>query len=381
MYISTPKITVASNIATISVTYETSKENNTLWFSVDVKYLKYLSLESVDAFLVGLLFYAMARGEDIHVEGSISEKLFYCLSYYLIPALVIANPKLKKIEIYAKKLEHKPTNIANAVGTGFSGGVDSFCTIYDHLNNIRCPDHHRLTHLTFFNVGSHGDMGGNAARELFKKRCKTLSKYPIECGLDYVVVDSNISEVLQMTFAATHTMRNMAVVLLLQNLFGIYYYSSGYRMDDFRIINAHSDTSAYDILNMAMLSTESVQLYSSGSQYTRVQKTALIADFSPTWSHLNVCVTGEYNCSCCFKCMRTLLTLEILGKIDAYANVFDLKKYASKRERYIAQILVNKKQYIYKDIYNEIILRKSRFTWREKGLAILLHARSFMNNK
>jgi hypothetical protein len=322
--------------------------------------------ERGDAFLVGLLPYAMARGEDIHLDCPISEKLYYNLSNYLIPALSLANPKLLPIKVIPRELEHSSINQRNAVGTGFSGGVDSFCTFCDHFVDPQCPVNYRLTHLSFFNVGSHGDFGGEAARELFHKRLNDLKQFPIDAGLEFIVVDSNISEILQTSFPATHTFRNMAPVLLLQKLFRIYYYSSGYRMDDFRITNADSDSSAYDLLSMAMLSTESVDLYSSGCQHTRVEKTRIIADYEPTWRYLNVCASRDGNCSSCFKCMRTLLTLEILGKIRNYEGVFDLSIYRKQRSRYIAEILVNKRQYIYKDIYNEM---------RRKGIRVPIESR------
>jgi len=43
------------------------------------------------------------------------------------------------------------------------------------------------------------------ARALFNERLRVLKGYPLERGLDYVVIDSNMSDILQLNFEETHT--------------------------------------------------------------------------------------------------------------------------------------------------------------------------------
>lgn len=353
MNILTPRCTTDGTKIIVSTDYIFHSKKETLWFKIDKKYQEYLLLERADAFLVGLLLYAMANGEDIHLDCPVSEKLYYNLVNYLIPALILTNPKLRPIKIIPSKLENTSVNIGKAVGTGFSGGVDSFCTIYDHLINPACPEHYRLTHLAFFNVGSHGELGGESARNLFHKRLGILNMFPSECGLEYIVIDSNISEILQMSFITTAAIRSMAPVLLLQKLFRVYYFSSAYRMDDFQMLD--DNDGRYGILTLALLSTESLDLYSSGCQYTRVEKTAMISNYEPSWRYLNVCVCDGGNCSVCFKCMRTLLTFDVLGTIERYSNIFDLEKYKAHKASYISHILANKHNDLDKEIYQAMI--------------------------
>ena len=52
-----------------------------------------------------------------------------------------------------------------------------------------------------------------------------------------------------------------------------------------------------------------------------------------------MCVTEADNCSACDKCLRTLLTLEVLGVLERYRAVFDLDVYARHRDRFIATVL------------------------------------------
>ena len=91
--------------------------------------------------------------------------------------------------------------------------------------------------------------------------------------------------------------------------------------------------------------TESLDIIDDGNFLDRSHKTALIADYPPAKRHLNVCYghdTLDTNCSVCPKCARTLLTLELLGKLDEFSSVFDVKKYRREvRTRFIAETIVN----------------------------------------
>ena len=369
MHISAPRISREGDFIVVSADFQCGTDTNTLWFKVPSAYQDYVVSERGDAFLVGLLLYAMVRGEDIQIECPISEKLFYNLTNHLIPALSIANPKWRRVTILPCKLESESINSGNAVGTGFSGGVDSFCTIYEHFADPQCPPNYRLTHLVFLNVGSHGDYGGKASETLFKSRFEYMKAFPKECGLDFVMVDSNLSEILQMKFVATSCIRSMAPVLLLQKLFRVYLFSSTSRIDQFRMMP--NDDGDYQMLILSMLSTESLSLYSSGIQYTRVEKTAIISGYEPTWRHLNVCVKGCVNCSKCYKCTRTMLTLDILGVLDRYAGVFDLSLYRKNKISHLANVLARKgtrDQGYLDEIHDEIVSRGIQIPFQSRLL-------------
>src|SRR5690606_756799 len=115
-----------------------------------------------------------------------------------------------------------------------------------------------------------------------------------------------------------------------------YYYSSAYRFDHFKF-NAR-DTSDYDTLILKMLSTESTTFFASAAQFTRVERTEKISAFTTTYKYLDVCtdppVDSLYiNCSQCFKCMRTQLTLELIGRLEEYNKVFNLKIYYKEKKK------------------------------------------------
>ena len=86
-----PKVIHSGTSSVASVAFTTDGKTNRLWFEVEGKNRDYLVGERVDAFLVGLLYLAMKRAGDIHIHAPISERLFYNLSTFLIPAISIAN--------------------------------------------------------------------------------------------------------------------------------------------------------------------------------------------------------------------------------------------------------------------------------------------------
>ncbi|MCF8568171.1 hypothetical protein LLE49_25940 [Alicyclobacillus tolerans] len=328
-------------------------QEDILWYEVDKKYADYLVHERADGFVVGLLWYALTHGHDIEVLSPMSERLYYTLNKYLSP-LIAQVHGCKTTNIMCDQLDHEPFRNQGAVGTGLSCGIDSFSTIYDHMGDDT-PDHFKITHFTFFNVGSHGGYGGKKALNLFKQRAEVVKSCANQLGKELILLNSNLSEILQLRFQPTHTLRSISGVLVLQKLFNIYYYSSGVHAKYFELTK--KDMAYYDIFNLNMLSTESLTLFSSGAAYTRLEKTRRVAEFEPSYKYLNVCVSQGLNCGKCFKCKKTLLTLELLGKIDNYFSVFDLDAYYKEKQQYINYVIANKNSDDphLRDIYREMI--------------------------
>jgi hypothetical protein len=135
----------------ISSEIEESQGTRELWFSLPEKYEEYILYENLDAILIGVLFYAMQNKEDIILSSPISEKLYYNLTNYYLHILTLQIPYLHKIKLHASDLDNSLfSDCPQAVGMGFSGGVDAFCTFVDHFNPT-IPERFKLTHLTFHN--------------------------------------------------------------------------------------------------------------------------------------------------------------------------------------------------------------------------------------
>ncbi|SEP67567.1 hypothetical protein SAMN05216232_0544 [Virgibacillus subterraneus] len=361
-----PQIIKTNTGVRIQTAFEDERSIDTLWYEVEEEYSEYLTDETADGFLVGLLFYALKNGYDIEVVAPVSQNLYYSLNNYLLPLLAEVYG-YSNINIYCSELITEPIENKGAVGTGLSCGIDSFATIIDHLDD-KCPENYKITYYTFFNVGSHGDNGGEKARKFFRERAKITSEYAREIGKEFISVDSNISEVLHMNFKQTNTLRSLSAVLILQKLFKVYYYSSSVPLKRFRLVK--EDTGAFDIFNMSMLSTETIRFFSGCPFMTRIEKTELVANYKPSYRYLNVCYFNKYNCGKCPKCLKTLLILEVIGKIECYSNVFNLKAYYSSRHQYIATVLAKRKSVkSLQEVYEEMLVRDFTIPFSSKFMA------------
>ena len=353
MLIKKPQAENAHGELLLRARVEIQGKDSECFYSVPEEYADFVDVASANCFLVGLLYPALRHGEDIHVAGTVSARLLYNLNEYLIPLMVLCDSRLKRIKVTAEATSDRGCPESHAVGTGFSGGVDSFTTIHEHLARPT-PEGFRLTHLFFFNVGAHGIPKNEnerlAIERKFQARYEKLKPFPAEVGTPFVPVNSNIHLFHPWGHLEVATLATVSAVLFLQKGIRRYYLASAghpyvhlwhylgslRRPDDIAFLNP---------LLLPWLSTESLDLVDDGTFFDRSQKTALIADYEPATRYLNVCCnhdTLDTNCSICGKCCRTLLTLEVLGKLDAFRAVFDVDKYRREaRRRFIAETIVH----------------------------------------
>lgn len=195
-----------------------------LWFSTKNKYAKGVCKTRFDAFLVGMLFPAMKYGEDILVEGCVSGKLIFNINNYVIPLISSFSPSCKRIQVTAEQISEERFE-GEGIGTGFSGGIDSFCTIYDHYVCENNPDY-KINSLLFLNVGSHGFLDEAKVQKKFRARYQYLKQFPEEIGLDFIPVDSNLYLFHPWGHQKTHTLTSVSGILFMQKLFSRYYYAS-----------------------------------------------------------------------------------------------------------------------------------------------------------
>lgn len=334
-----------------------------LWFSLPAAHADWFAADRCDGFVVGLLLQAMERNENIVTEAPMSSRLWHSLSQFYIPMMTQAFPNLHRIEILPTALttEVKP---AGGVATGFSGGIDSFAAVVRHFAQEKSPEH-RVTHFLFHNVGSHGTGNAEADRRLFRQRYATVQPFAKEAGIPAVPVDSNLGHVFPMDYVKTYSAVNPAVLLVLQNKFRRYYYASGYKYADCRIAPV-KDIAYLDPMAVHLLSTESLDCVATGGEMSRVEKTAFVAGYEPSHRYLNVCVDSAFegrNCSVCFKCRRTMLTLELLGLDHLYRQVFDFEKFGKVRRRYLKEIILHYPHSFEQEIAEGLFAPRSR-AWR-----------------
>ncbi|NLN60196.1 MAG: hypothetical protein GX147_05735 [Deltaproteobacteria bacterium] len=360
MKIGNPRLLWENKLVLYQVSVESARGQGTLWYSLDESFGDLVS-NFCDAALAALLIPAMQQGEDIRIEGAVSEKLLHNLRRPYQRLLQRIIPTLRQVKIDAKEISTDQTIRRKGVAIGFSGGIDSYCALADHYDST-VTDGFKITHLLFNNVGSHGKGG----ERLFRERHARLVPVAESLGLPFIMINSNLDEFYQgnIGYERTHTPRNASVALLLQGGIGRYMYASAYNYRHV-FVGPASSTAYSDTIALPLLSTETLDAFSVGSEYTRVEKTLRVSEVPESYRSLDVCVnrhntSGYINCSTCRKCLRTLATLDIAGSIEPYSGVFDLEAYRRRRILYFAKLLADRSA-----LPREIVefARQRNFSW------------------
>lgn len=314
-----------------------------LWFNVPEEYADYLSDDIYDAILVAALYPAMFYGEAIEIEGCVTEQLYRNISTQMTAILHEWSPSLQQIPIKVCGFAKARKNEKLHVGTGFSGGVDSFCTLQDHFHN-EISDAYKIDTIYFFNIGQNGKYRESTTAKRVQARFSATASFTKKIGLPCIMMDCNLFAFYHSDWelSAGVLLRVMSV-LLFQRALQRYYISSAYTYRETVSYPKHFNTSiaSYaDQLVIALLSPPMLDIICDGIQYTRCEKTANIVDAPLAQQHLNVCVNYEpefasgKNCSRCSKCLRTLVTLDSMGRLDDFSEVFDLDVYQQHAYRY-----------------------------------------------
>lgn len=288
---------------------------------------------------VALLHPAMRIGADLHVDAPLCPHLLDALNRDLQSFLVVYDPLLRPIRVTCR--DERPGGSAGAlVATGFSAGVDSFATLARYRFAPVHPDL-AVTALAVFDVGAFGRDG----RTHFDRATARCDAFAAAHGLRPLALASNFDAVYRCRaagaagFERTNTLRNAAAALAFENGVRRSYASSSFAPAQIGV-RATCNSAYLDPLLLPLLSTGQCTLVSACAGLTRVEKTRLVAALPEAASLLDVCTRPweraagtPANCSHCGKCIRTLFTLEALGRLEAFAAVFDLDLFRARRDR------------------------------------------------
>lgn len=315
-----------------------------LFFECNANALPESTAPSGNFALVGLLYPAMALGEDLEINAPVSPLLLHTIQHDVQSLLIDYNPELKRIKVSATSVTLAPLEVPSDVATGFSAGVDTFTTLTLFTAND-VPDSRHLTSLTTFDVGAMGNVDDSS--EIFEKYSRRLRDYAKDNDFLWQTARSNLDQfysAVSANFQTTHVIRNVAAALIFEDIFGCYLYSSSY---PYRNINSKNDDMSYiEPIILPLLSTETLQFVSAGAGLARVQKTELISTSQSAMKMLDVCVASAnvrmkskfLNCSRCWKCSRMMVNLDVLGRIDDFAGIFDLEYYRSNKDHMFLNI-------------------------------------------
>ena len=304
------------------------------FFCVDEENADCLTDDVYDAFLIAALYPAMCYGEDIHIDGKVTKRTYHNLKQYVQGMVLAYEPNFHEIDIKVEGFSHAHKNENLHVGTGFSGGVDSFSTLVDNYFHTDDSDY-KIDSLYFFHVGQYGYGYDNPINyERANNRYGLTREFAYKIGLSSLMLNTNMFSFYQphWEFDAGIFCR-LACVFVLQRSLKRYYISNSatYReAAKLDFITNHVDLAEIvDPMIMPLLSPEGMEIVCDGAQHERTEKTLNISDNPIAQKYLNVCVStgtrvAAKNCGHCTKCLRTMMALDSIGALDKFSAVFDL---------------------------------------------------------
>ncbi len=289
----------------------------TLWYSFPEHYAKQIHSRS-DAFAPTALLIAMYSGEDLRVQGAISPKLAYNLYEYQEIFLAWYPNLFQRIEIQYEQLELPPSfESTNAGVTAFSGGVDSFYTLWANLPKNQPIPHAQVTHGLFVRgIDLRLDDKANylSTVEPYDQMFKDL-------GLELIQAATNANQFAEfrIDWPIFFGAPLIGCAMLLAPWLTRFYVPSS-MLSYLKLIPQGSHP-----LIDHLLSTETTEIVHHGAAINRYDKLDKLVHWPVTHHKLRVCadklrLAGLSNCSACHKCYRTMTLLELLDALPNYKN-------------------------------------------------------------
>jgi hypothetical protein len=290
-----------------------------LVFRIPARFEEFVCADA-SPFAAALLLPAMKLGEDLVIEGSISERLHTGMKE-IVRIVADWDIGLKPISVVADELIADTPN-SGVSGAFFSGGVDSFYTYLSHRND---PD--PITHLLLvngFDIDPHNP-------GLWHSTVRNMRDLAAEADATLIEIEGNFRSltdpILSWPYAFGGCMA--AAALCLRGGLEKIYIASGYPAAHQVPSGSHHDIDH-------LWSTETLGFIHDGSEVMRIDKVSRQIARSPlALKYLRVCVEnekGEYNCGKCIKCLLTMVNLYLAGVLGEAATLpheIDVSRYAA----------------------------------------------------
>lgn len=306
----------------------------TLCFSVPSKYGKYFCTERSNAFVLAMFWYAMLTGSDIEFEKPLSKKMYDGITTKLIPAL--AKDGYAAIKLLGPTSE-EPLQNEGAVVTGLTCGVDSTYTLHKYEKSD-VPKELRLTHAVychadylFPHLEPPYDVDKIIAEHEKNYNAHAMRNSEIIAthhGLPHIEIKTNFDrDFYRGGLVYTGMYRFFSCVMSLEHLFSTYLFTSsgsGSDSEEPSLFVPH-----YEDFLCECCSSENFRFIVSDHEerFTKIQE---VADDPDLQKYVSTCsneTDNEKNCGECFGCWKTMVPLDLIGKLDKFQACFDIEKY------------------------------------------------------
>ena len=289
-----------------------------IYFEVDKTYADYLA-PNPHAFLVACLVPAMRYCEKrIAIDEPICPELRTGLRINMGWLRQWSGPCRELVEIEAKPEARMPVaHTVERTGSFLSGGVDSLALLRE--NRLKFPLEHPRS-IKDCLIVSGFDMGGVEATGCeagaFEQAVRTLAPIAEDAQVTVIPIFTNVRHldddvIFWMNEFAGAALASVAHAIATR--LSLVYIASA-----FDIPHVTANVSVHPLLD-SNYSSADLQIRHDGVQHSRLDKVRLLADWDVALQALRVCTLnppGMLNCGKCEKCIRTMLELLAVGKLQ-----------------------------------------------------------------
>jgi len=310
---------------------------NSMWFAINGEDPLF-EPELADAFISALIPVAMKLGQNVQVEGRVSSRLAHGLDAYQ-SILNTWWPKIfKLVDIHYQKLDPRHHDrYPQGVACTFSGGLDSFHAVAEQLPSQLQNSAFNITHALMIN--GFDQVVDLEHRGLAQKMFETYAPVLAQWGVKLLMIDTNVKQFRDAAMPRQDVVHCYGSSLAasahaLGGIFGRFGIAGGgsYAYNDMIPTGSHPVMDHH-------LSSDQLQIIFAGASQSRAGKLEMLADMPSVQKYLRVCFhlpefdpqTGHIiNCGECEKCVRTLVGLIIVGKLEkftAFSRLQPLQQY------------------------------------------------------
>lgn len=285
-----------------------------LWFRVPADHAAWLC-DRCDPFLTAMAMVAMKRRRPLHVDGTASARLGAGLAEFAGHFATVAPQRFAAVPLHAAAWTREPAlRGPGAVASTFSGGVDSFYTVFRH--NVAADGANpasRITHAFFINGF---DLRPGWPREMYDSYAAQIEPVLAGAGVRMLRIETNAREFMPyIDWIHMHGTVLAACAQTLGGLVGLLYVpSSTIAGGAWKAVWGTDPATDY------LMGTETLQLVHDSVHLNRPDKMRAMREWRPFLDNMRVCLhptPGRMNCGKCEKCIRTMVHLALAGMLDA----------------------------------------------------------------
>lgn len=315
--------TTAGGWVTLSARLEFDKprfnRDEPLYFSVPEQFADML-VDRHEVFVTAMLPYAIVLNEPINVRGDLSPRFLYGMEK-LIAAYHEFLPDIHHvIRIHPDGMTETQRDPARrGVLSMFSGGLDSMYTLWSHLPEQQTLPNFQITHAIF----AEGIDLLRYQNHIYQRCLDAYEPLLAKSGVELISLKTNLVDFMPIYWGSGGKFGYgvgplyAGFGMMLGTEIATVYVPASFNFRQ----NTTSKWGSHPSIDYHA-ATETLETFHDGTERSRGEKLQAVVEWQGALSVLRVCVQSanivrEFNCCRCYKCIATMIRLDVLGQLNA----------------------------------------------------------------